>query len=426
MVAAITSQDLALDACAAGENYSICEGAFEGPEKLMEIWFSPSAERVMAHQHVTKDRGLFSVPRAVWENMLAIVKCTVLNVIKHDHVHAYLLSESSMFVYPHKMIIKTCGTTTPLLSVPRILAIAKEYCAFQKVWRVFYSRKAFMFPERQVAPHTSWEEEVEFLDRYFDDGSAYKIGNVQGDHWHLYMTREANDDEGSDDVLHERGQPFQPHLDREMHEQAILDSGYCTPNRSSDDECDDFKVSPFGIRSLGVEDQTVEILMTKLNPKNMERFYQQAGAPTGIEGGRNVDRMTGIDKLYPSADIDSFLFEPCGYSSNGLWQDRYFTFHVTPEPECSYASFETNIPVSASHPAAHKDEDPIDQLVRQVIHIFDPACFTVTFFSSHIPDGHRHRRMIRAMSEKKGYNRTDRILYEFDGYDLVYGHYVKK
>jgi S-adenosylmethionine decarboxylase len=72
-----------------------------------------------------------------------------------------------MFVYPHKMVIKTCGTTTLLLALPRILDIAKDICGFEKVWRVFYSRKAFMFPDRQVGPHKSWENEVAFLDQYF-------------------------------------------------------------------------------------------------------------------------------------------------------------------------------------------------------------------------------------------------------------------
>jgi S-adenosylmethionine decarboxylase len=80
--------------------------------------------------------------------------------------------------------------------------------------------------------------------------------------------------------------------------------------------------------------------------------------------------------------------------------------------------------VAQSHPE-HSHDDPIDRLVRQVIDIFDPASFTVTFFTAHVPDQRRHQRMIRSMSQKLGYKRTDRILYEFDGYDLVYGHYIK-
>jgi S-adenosylmethionine decarboxylase len=230
---------------------------------------------------------------------------------------------------------------------------------------------------------------------------------MTGDHWHLYTTKPT-----SDDVLHHINQ-IPSHIQGELHQHAYSNSGDSTP---VSDDLD----TPIIYQQ---EDQTVEILMTQLNPKNMERyFYHQQGTPSGISGGQLVDKLTGIDKLYPSADVDSYLFEPCGYSSNGLWQDRYFTIHVTPEPQCSYASFETNIPVTS---ATLENPNPIDQLVRQVIHIFDPASFTVTFFSSHVPDQRRHQHMIHSMSNKTGYKRTDRILYEFDGYDLVYGHYVK-
>ena len=76
-------------------------------------------------------------------------------------------SESSMFVWPHKLILKTCGTTTLLLGLDRLMAIAREHCGLQDVWRCFYSRKAFMFPERQIGPHRHWDEEVKFLDLVF-------------------------------------------------------------------------------------------------------------------------------------------------------------------------------------------------------------------------------------------------------------------
>lgn len=105
---------------ASGENYSIQEGAFEGPEKLLEIWFSPSAERLRTHQNLssseessdtdleTSERtnrhnrrrshaavegktGLRVIPKAVLDKMLALVKCTVLNVISNDFVDAYVL-----------------------------------------------------------------------------------------------------------------------------------------------------------------------------------------------------------------------------------------------------------------------------------------------------------------------------------------------
>lgn len=98
----------------AGENYSAQEGAFEGPEKLLEIWFSPSPERLKDHQNLSSDEseddincvrnqrrrshapvegktGLRVIPKPVFDKMLALVKCTVLNVISNKHVDAYLL-----------------------------------------------------------------------------------------------------------------------------------------------------------------------------------------------------------------------------------------------------------------------------------------------------------------------------------------------
>lgn len=72
-----------------------------------------------------------------------------------------------MFVWPHKIILKTCGTTTLLLGLNRLLQIADTFCGFSSVQRCFYSRKAFMFPEKQIGPHKHWDEEVKFLDNEF-------------------------------------------------------------------------------------------------------------------------------------------------------------------------------------------------------------------------------------------------------------------
>jgi S-adenosylmethionine decarboxylase len=64
---------------------------FEGPEKLLEIWFAPSASHV-PHQDNDQDKiGLRSVDRKIWEEMLSIVQCKVLNVIHGQEMDAYLL-----------------------------------------------------------------------------------------------------------------------------------------------------------------------------------------------------------------------------------------------------------------------------------------------------------------------------------------------
>lgn len=55
------------------------QAPFEGPEKLLEIWFTPSAGNL---RHVHRD---------LWEEMLDIVKCKVLSVVHGSEMDAYLL-----------------------------------------------------------------------------------------------------------------------------------------------------------------------------------------------------------------------------------------------------------------------------------------------------------------------------------------------
>jgi S-adenosylmethionine decarboxylase len=65
-----------------------------------------------------------------------------------------------MFVFHNRLVLKTCGTTTLLNAVPRIFEIARDYCGLDDIESLFYSRKAFLFPERQIFPHGKWGDEV--------------------------------------------------------------------------------------------------------------------------------------------------------------------------------------------------------------------------------------------------------------------------
>lgn len=80
-------------------------GPFEGPEKLLELWFAPSEQDVASRGlelrggRVDKDgqkherwTGLRQVARSVWDSMLDEVQCKVLSVIEGEECDAYLLS----------------------------------------------------------------------------------------------------------------------------------------------------------------------------------------------------------------------------------------------------------------------------------------------------------------------------------------------
>jgi hypothetical protein len=54
---------------------------------------------------------------------------------------------------------------------------------------------------------------------------------------------------------------------------------------------------------------------------------------------------------------------------NGLLGDTYFTIHITPEPECSFVSFETNYNTKS-----------FTALVKQVTETFRPGSFCLSLF----------------------------------------------
>jgi S-adenosylmethionine decarboxylase len=76
---------------------------FEGPEKLLEIWFAPSAAFLPDASTARDGRyGLRKVKREVWEEMLDIVKCKVLSVVEGKDIDAYLLRYASKHNHRHR------------------------------------------------------------------------------------------------------------------------------------------------------------------------------------------------------------------------------------------------------------------------------------------------------------------------------------
>ncbi|UJR14976.1 hypothetical protein I4U23_001955 [Adineta vaga] len=280
---------------------------FEGAEKLLEIWFTSSTND--KGKPTTPQNDLRNIPRDLIEEVLDLVNCKVLRYAQSATTDTYVLSESSMFVFSTHLVLKTCGETTLLHAVQPLLRLARDYCELDTVDQLYYSRRKFLRPELQKAPHTSFEHEVAYLDSCFEGGSAYVLGRTNVDCWYLY----------------------------------ILDKA----------------------RVGSKSDQTLEVIMTDLDPKIMEIFYQENTSSTA-----EATKKAGIDKIFPNAKIFDYLFDPCGYSMNGLLPDgHYFTIHITPEPDFSYVSFETNVPYNQ-----------YNELIHKVIKMFNPGKFTTTIF----------------------------------------------
>ncbi|PNH10116.1 S-adenosylmethionine decarboxylase proenzyme [Tetrabaena socialis] len=282
---------------------------FEGSEKRIEVDFRLGPNSPL--------RGLRCIPRETLDELMTLARCCIVSSRGNEQMDAYVLSESSLFVYPTKWILKTCGTTRLLNAVPRLLEVARELGMEPR--RCKYTRASFLFPENQPFPYTAFEHEVGFLDGHFgpmcaNGGTAFVLGEpYQGLQWHVYLA----------DDMQPLAAGFKPTYNLE----------FCMTDLGADAAAQFFRTDKF----VSAEATTAE---------------------------------TGIAALKPGAAVDDYVFEPCGYSMNGIGGSGLITIHVTPEAHQSYASVEFS--------GFGEDLGDPAQLLSQVVKVFAPGKVSVT------------------------------------------------
>lgn len=281
---------------------------FEGYEKRLEVsFFEPG---IFSDP---EGRGLRVLSKSQLDEILEPAQCTIVDSLSNDLVDSYVLSESSLFVYPYKLIIKTCGTTKLLLSIPAVLKLSNHLSL--EVKSVRYTRGSFIFPGAQPFPHRSFSEEVTILDNYFlklglvSEAQVMGSPDSQAQKWHVY-------------------------------------SASAKASKES---------SPV---------YTLEMCMTGLDRKKASVFYK-----SNTSSAATMTDISGIRKILPESKICDFEFDPCGYSMNAIEGDAVSTIHITPEDGFSYASFE-----AVGYDFEDLD---LKKLVCRVLACFEPAEFSV-------------------------------------------------
>lgn len=264
---------------------------FEGSEKKLEIILK------------TPDKKIRDNTDNQWNDVVNDSRSHMISFMNTPYLDAYLLSESSLFVWNDRVLMITCGKTTLINSVPGILNIIGK----ENVSHLFYERKNFLFPTEQI---TTFHEDSESLKNWYP-GTLKRFGPEKGDYVDVFYT------------THEK-----------------------TP---------------------GDDDRTLQVLMTDLSPRLMEIFSQASGTRQ-----KDVEDESGLRDIFPKdAIIDGYLFTPCGYSANSIYENHYATVHVTPEPAVSFASFETNLVTPETK-----------EQIKSLLHIFAPKRFSVMLTTS--------------------------------------------
>jgi len=347
-------------AASAEEEEQYNGGSFEGPEKTLEVVFRTGTGA---------KEGLRSLTRPQLDRLCTLAKCTILSSISSGYMDAYVLSESSLFVYRHRFIMKTCGTTTLLRCLSTLLEFA-DALGMELTW-VGYSRKNLNFPNAQLWPHSNFGQEINYIDSHSKlqerlRGSGYILGPVTGDHWFVYVA-------DLDPQMIQLGAS----LGNESGEGSASRTSPVPSPPSSSPVASSSPVNGESVRAVAAPltrsvnssnepsmERTINMMMFDMAPEVGEIFYKK-----NCQTGREMTIKSGIAHLCPGATIDETAFTPCGYSMNAVLHDAYYTIHITPEPQCSYVSFETNTCLRT-----------YTALIRNVLGVFRPKRFVLTMF----------------------------------------------
>ena len=285
---------------------------------------------------------------------MTAAECLIVSARAAPSFDAYVLSESSLFVYESKVVLKTCGTTKLLEAIPVFLAEAAVLGMAPR--RVKYTRSTFDRPEEQPL-EGCFARETAVLERLFgalgpDGGNAFVLGSAtKGVQWHVYVA--------DDDTTPSAG--TRPALSRRLSARRGLG---CSTQEGRGRRGRETRVAA---RRAKAPEPTVslEVCMTDLCETHAKHFVRDQS----FVSSRATTEASGIAGVFPNMDVDDYVFEPCGYSMNGLCGDEYSTVHITPEAGFSYCSVEhSNVPVSVADPEAY---------ARKVAKTFNPGRFSL-------------------------------------------------
>ena len=303
--------------------------------------------------------NLDSHPSAV---LLKLAQCCILSTVSNKFLDSYVLSESSLFVYSHKMIIKTCGTTTLLRMLPTLLKQTSTVLGMSLEW-LGYMRKNFSFPRHQLYPHSGFHEEIVFLETQCNlHGEAYALGPLNADHWNAFVYDNCDRpmSESTDRTLNIMMYDLDPEVAINFWKKQ---QDIQTDTKKDTAESKDTKESSSSSPSISTT--TIPTTAPSITATTTSETISKLSSLSEVD---QITIKSGIRDLLPTATIQAHLFDPCGYSMNGLLFDAYYTIHVTPEKECSYVSFETNVKVTE-----------YTSLIKNVLSTFRPKRFTMTF-----------------------------------------------
>jgi len=241
---------------------------FEGSEKKAEIFIESN------HLSLLSD-----IDDSFWHNLVNAGSAQILSSISNEHCKAFILSESSLFVWHDHFLILTCGVTQLIKSIEYFI----KHIGQENIVDCSYQRKNEYYANAQLS---SFGDDIKILSQYIR-GSALRFGEIDGHHNYYFYKNKSK-----------------------------------ITNRA----------------------KAYELIAYQVNSKVLRKLSSE------VLTFRDIRKFLQLDVLFPQFILDDFVFKPHGYSVNGLFKDKYFTIHITPQVNSSYISFAANLDLIALLP----------------------------------------------------------------------------
>ena len=293
---------------------------FEGSEKKLEIIFSPHLE------------PLRNKSDTFWSDICRKADAHIISRLSNSFCDSYILSESSLFVWNHRLLMLTCGKTSLINVILHLLKKSKP----SDVELLFYQRKNEFFPYSQK---TSFMDDFKKVSKKIK-GNAYCFGVPDEHHFYLFHSEDQRPSGPSDRTIEIlmydlddsiKNLFFQASSAGEIKNYLGLDRIF------NNAQVDDYIFKPVGysLNALIDKDQYYTIHVTPQEPG----FY--VSFETNSMEGSVQDITDQIISLFKPLSFDVIVFSPgeCEeYKSDTCVRSSYFTRNL----ECGYKVFFSN------------------------------------------------------------------------------------
>lgn len=226
---------------------------FEGAEKKLEIIVK---ENLFPLHQKSED---------FWKELVAKCEATILSSVRNEKLAAYLLSESSLFVWDDRILMLTCGQTKLIESAKFFI----DHVGVENVDCLFFQRK------NEIRSHlqpTDFIEDAKTLQNLIG-GEAIRLGKMHSHHTQLFYSnmpyQPPKGDRTCELLMYDMDPEVIAFLTREDLTREEIRSFFKLEEILPDFELDDFVFKPYGYSLNGIRGEdyfTIHVTPQETSP----------------------------------------------------------------------------------------------------------------------------------------------------------------